>query len=106
MEKSIEFYLKIILIGLLLICLLKMPYGYYKFIRLSVTFSFIYFAFNNRNKSILVVVWILLAFLFNPFYKIFFTKFIWNVIDVLVAIFIFSTFYLDRNNMNKIKSKD
>ena len=86
MENNIEKHLKIILAILFLICLFKMPFGYYQFIRLFGFISFAYLAYKNKNKSLIFIIWFFSAILINPFYKIYFEKIHWNIIDVLWAI--------------------
>ena len=79
---------KIILAGLLFLCLLDMPYGYYQFVRLAATASFLYLAYITKTsgQGVIPVVYFLLALLFQPIIMVSFEKEIWNVIDVIVAI--------------------
>ena len=72
---------------LLLLCLFDMPYGYYTFVRFASAAAFCYFAyianhFGNKDKMILFIV---LAILFQPFLKIPLGRVIWNIVDVIVA---------------------
>ncbi len=80
--------IKVIIAALLLGCLLKVPYGYFQFVRIAACAGFIYLAwqeFESKN-SILGVLWAACAILFNPIYKIHFTRKVWNQIDVVVAV--------------------
>ena len=79
---------KIILSILLLLCLLKMPYGYYQLVRFISMAAFGYLAFvaYNGKKTSEFVIYLALAILFQPFIKIALGRFIWNVVDVIVAI--------------------
>jgi hypothetical protein len=88
---------KISLIPLLLICLADMPYGYYQFIRYITSFSFVYFAFkeNQDNHSQKIILYIFLTLLFQPFIKIPLGRQIWNVVDLLVALFLIINIYYD-----------
>jgi hypothetical protein len=79
--------LSIVLIPLLLLCLLPMPYGYYQFVRLISIVLFSYIALQERNSQIMWV-FIGLAILFQPFEKIALGRSLWNIIDVLVALFL------------------
>ena len=84
MEKGI----KILLAILLLLCLLDWPYGYYQFVRFAAMVSFAYLAYsaNQKQNSTQVFVYIALALLFQPFFKIAFGRVLWNVVDVIVAV--------------------
>lgn len=83
MEKGIKSILAI----LLLLCLLDWPYGYYQFVRFVAMVAFAYLALNANQKqySTQVFVYIALALLFQPFFKIALGRVIWNVVDVVVA---------------------
>jgi hypothetical protein len=83
MEKAI----KIILVLLLLACLLDMPYGYFMIVRFLATCSFLYFSYNSRNRNNNgVILYLVLALLFQPIFKITLGRFVWNLVDVVVAI--------------------
>ena len=88
--------IRILLSILLFICLLKMPYGYYQFIRLSGFFGFSYLAYSSytQNQKYFIPLFISFAILFQPFYKIILTKQIWQTIDILIALFLIATIFL------------
>lgn len=82
----------------LLICLAPMPYGYYMLIRYATTIIFSVMAYDyiqNRQKG-LYVTCLALALLFQPILKIPFGREIWNLIDVVVAIFLLWLFFRKR----------
>lgn len=81
---------KIGLAILLLICLLDMPYGYYAFIRFVAMVVFGIFAFQAFDKewNTTMVVYIALAILFQPMFKIALGRPMWNVVDVIVAVYL------------------
>ncbi len=79
--------LSIILIPVLLLCLLPMPYGYYQLVRVISTLIFSYIAYQERSSQIMWV-FIGLTILFQPFEKIAFGRTMWNIIDVLVVLFL------------------
>jgi hypothetical protein len=91
----IEKAVKILLSVLLLICLLKMPYGYYQLVRFLSTGVFIYFAFieNERGNRNIVFIYVALAALFQPFFKINLGREIWNMVDVIVALYLLFTVF-------------
>jgi hypothetical protein len=80
--------LKIILAVLLLLCLAKMPYGYYQFVRFGALVGFILLAINAYEKGLTnyMIVYIGIALLFQPFIKIALGRELWNIVDVIVAI--------------------
>ena len=80
--------IKIILAILLLLCLLNLPYGYYELIRFValVGFSIIAYHANKENKQPEMVIYIVLALLFQPFFKIALGRGLWSVIDVIVGV--------------------
>ena len=84
MEKLI----KIILAVLLILCLLDMPYSFYQLVRFVALVGFGYLALmaNKQNNTNTVFIYIALAILFQPFFKIALGRTIWNVVDVIVSI--------------------
>lgn len=82
--------LKITLALLLLLCLAKMPYGYYQFVRFGALIGFSLLAYNSYEKGLTnyMIVYIGLALLFQPFNKIALGREIWNIVDVVVAIWL------------------
>ena len=99
MDRQIKNILKIALSILLLLCLLKMPYGYFQLVRFIGMIVFIILAYFEKDKTnkILMVVWICSALLINPFIKIALGRFIWNIVDVIWAILLIGTLLLARN---------
>ena len=80
--------LSIALAILLLLCLADMPYGYYQFVRFAAAAFFGYAAYleNESGSKELAIVLVLLALLFQPFFKIALGREIWNIVDVIVGI--------------------
>jgi len=79
--------LSIILIPVLLLCLLPMPYVYYQLVRVISTIMFSYIAYQERSSQIMLI-FIGLAILFQPFEKIALGRLVWNIIDVVVVLFL------------------
>ena len=79
----------------LLLCLFPMPYGYYSLVRFMAMIVFIVMAYNyyEQNKEALAVLFVALAILFQPFIKIVLGRLMWNVVDVIVAVFLFVLCY-------------
>ena len=81
--------------AVLLLCLFDMPYGYYSFVRFAATAAFCYLAyksynFGNKDRMILFII---LAILFQPFFRIPLGRVIWSIIDVAVAAFLIYLLY-------------
>jgi len=93
--------IKIVLAVLFLLCLLKMSYGYYQLVRFVAFVGFLYLAFNgyHSNKKT-PLVYIALALLFQPFLKIALGRMLWNVVDVVVAISLLISLFLNYNRQD------
>jgi hypothetical protein len=79
--------IKIVLAVLLYLCLIDMPYGYYQFVRLSSFVIFGWLAFNAHKSSSALgtIIYIGLALLFQPIFKIALGRELWNAVDVVVG---------------------
>ena len=82
---------KIVKIGLavlLFVCLLDMPYGYYQFVRVAATLVFVLFAIQSYNlkSNAMILIYVVLALLVQPFEKIALGRDVWNVLDVIVGV--------------------
>jgi hypothetical protein len=94
--------IKIFLAVILLLCLIPFPYSYYLFVRYAATFGFGVLAFQAyASKKPKVVLYLVLSFLFQPFYKVHFDRTFWVVIDVLVASWLFYEVYFKKNSSEK-----
>ena len=88
----------LILAVLMLMCLAPMPYGYFQLVRFvaMVAFGVIAYQYYLRQKTIATVIFVLLALLFQPIYKIALGRIIWNIIDVTVAALLVGLFVLEK----------
>ena len=96
---------KLILTILLLLCLLNMPYGFYQLVRFVAFIGFSIIAFNenlNKDKT-LTLTFLVLALLFQPFFKIALGRSLWNIIDVIVALFLIISLFIKSSNTNDTK---
>jgi len=93
-----HFYL--ILSVLLLLCLAPMPYGYFMLVRFisMVAFVIIAYHFYEEKKKGLVITFGALAILFQPLIKIALGRTIWNIVDVVVAIFLIFLWVKERKS--------
>lgn len=95
---------RLIAAAILFLGAFNMPYGYYKFVRISTfIFSglFAYLSFKIKNELWIVLFGIILI-LFNPVYPMHFTKNIWAIIDLAAAaVFLISIKYADFTLLKK-----
>ena len=102
MNISIAMTGKVITVILLFGCLLKMPYGYYEFVRLVTTTMFSHLLFQKLNKksnvafNTFLIVWVII--MFQPIFKISLQREYWQIIDVLVAISLIVSLFRERSN--------
>jgi len=80
--------IKIILAVLFFICLADLPYGYYQFVRFVALIGFGILAYQaaEEKKQTETIIYIVLALLFQPIFKIALGRQLWNVIDVIVGL--------------------
>ncbi len=73
---------------ILLCCLLKVPFAYYQFTRISVFCLLCYlgYIYYQEKKMLLLIPIILCVILFNPLVKIAFKKHLWQKIDLVIGI--------------------
>lgn len=90
-ETKIIFLLKLVGIALLMGSFFNLPYGYYSFLRIFITGTAIYSAYNYFKAKENIWMWILgfIATLFNPIIPIYLKKQTWLVIDVSTALVFF-----------------
>jgi hypothetical protein len=100
----IERIIKIVLAILLLLCLAPMPYGYYELVRFVAMAVFGIFGYISikEKKEIQGLIYIALALLFQPFFKIALGREIWQVVDVVVAILLILSLFKKDFKMNKL----
>ena len=89
--------IKIILAILFFLCLADMPYGFYQFVRFVglVGFGILAYQANSTGKQNQVIIYIILAVLFQPFIKISLGRELWNIVDVIVAIALIISLFLN-----------
>ena len=86
------------LAAVLQLSLLKMSYRIYEFVRFAAMAAFAYLAYkeyDNKGSKDKMILFIVLAVLFQPFFKLSLSRVIWNIVDVVVAglllVFLFNT---------------
>ena len=92
----IDRLIKIVLAILMLICLADMQYGYYEFVRYIalIGFSLLAYIAYQQKREAEIIVFIALAILFQPLFKIALGRELWNVVDVIVAIGLIVSLFL------------
>ena len=65
-----------------------MPYGFYQFVRLIglVGFTILAYKAKEGNRQLELIIYVGLAILFQPIFKIAFDRQTWNNIDVIVGL--------------------
>ena len=89
---------------LLLLCLLKLPYGYYQLVRFVALIGFGFLAYQAKQKDNLTAtfIYIALALLFQPFFKIVLGRELWNIVDVVVGVgLLISLFFSSKDNRTR-----
>lgn len=88
--------LKVVIAFLLFLCLLDMPYGFFQLVRFIALIGFGVLAYKSyqQEKQMEMIIYGVLALLFQPFVKISLGRELWNIVDVVVGIgLIVSLFY-------------
>lgn len=95
MENIIKIALAVLLFG----CLLDMPYGYFQLVRFLSMAGFAYLAFecNQQDRNSEAIIFVILAILFQPFFKISLGRELWNVVDVIVALGLIFSLWATKN---------
>ncbi|MCX6297007.1 MAG: hypothetical protein NTX97_13280 [Bacteroidetes bacterium] len=91
--------IKIILAVLFFICLLDLPYGYFQFVRFVGLIGFLilaYQAYENKEQT-LVITYVCLAILFQPLIKLSLGRTAWNIVDLVVGIFLIASIFIPKN---------
>ena len=96
---SISEKLKFVLAGLCLLSLFEMPYSYYEIFRVIALTSFIFLAYNEKDKGLWPLIWIASAILIQPFHKFYITRWVWMIIDFLWAFLLIFTLFKDESSI-------
>ena len=95
-------HLKLILAALFFLCLANMPYGFYNLVRFVAMIAFAVYAYTyyEKKSNKLAIIFLSLAMLFQPLLPIHLGRTLWNIIDVIVAIFLI-VLYIKENYRKK-----
>src|SRR5579863_4199593 len=82
---------------LFFLCLLKLPYGYYQLVRFIAMVGFLVLAYysNEKGKKSYAFIYVCLAILFQPIIKIALGRQIWNIVDVIIGIFLIASIFFE-----------
>lgn len=88
--------IKLALAVFFFLCLMDMPYGYYEFVRFIAMIGFAYLAFgaNQLDRPTEMFIYIALAILFQPFFKIALGRELWNIVDVVVGLGLIASIFI------------
>ena len=80
--------IKIVLGVLFFLCLADMPYGFYQIVRFAGLIGFAILAYhaNQQSRRTEMIIYVGLALLFQPFFKIAIGRQMWNIVDLVVGI--------------------
>ena len=82
-------YLYLGMADMLFSCLLHLPYGYYTLVRFLSMVGFVYIGYKLLDKNNTVAItFFVLALLFQPIFKISLGRELWNIVDIVVALFL------------------
>ena len=97
MNLNLNNAIKIFLAILFFLCLADMPYGFFQFVRFAslIGFGILAYHANSNSKQTEVIIYIILAVLFQPFIKISLGRELWNIVDVIVAVALIITMFLN-----------
>jgi hypothetical protein len=86
MERGI----KIVLAILFFICLARMPYGYFQFVRFTAMIGFVVLSYQlmQRGRWSGAMIYMALALLYQPIWKVSLGRTMWNVVDVVLGIYL------------------
>lgn len=74
----------------LLVLLPEVPYGYFVFLKISTFGSSLYLLYYfSRVKSLLLLGAVLVAIVDNPILQVRFSRSIWNLVDLGIAVYFF-----------------
>lgn len=96
MKPTFEILLKVILAILFFICLADMPYGYFQIVRFAALVGFAILAYNANEQGHKreVIIYVCLAILFQPLFKIALGRVVWNIVDVIVGIGLITSIFI------------
>ena len=101
--KNSGLLIKVVLVILMFLCLLDMPYGFYQFVRFVALLGFGILAYqaNQEQKHTEMIIYVGLALLFQPFFKIALGRAMWNIVDVIIGIGLIGSLIMNRTKSQR-----
>jgi len=92
----VNIVIKITLAVLFMLCLLDMPYGYFQIVRFAglVGFTILAYQANQQGSLTEMIIYVGLALLFQPFFKVALGRQIWNIVDVVVGVGLITSIFM------------
>lgn len=93
--------IKIVLAVLFFLCLLDMPYTYFQFVRFAslVGFAILAYRAHEQGRETEMLIYVGLALLFQPFFKVVLGRQIWNIVDIIVGITLLISIFKKQKEM-------
>jgi len=107
-NKSISSVSRLLSVALLLLALLKLPYGYFTLLRWAVCVVAVYHVVlaNNMKRGVMGIYFGLIAILFNPIIPVYLNRQTWQPIDLVAALLFLLSFIFLRSPKGSDKLKD
>lgn len=98
----------VVVIVLIIAAATNQEYSYYTFTRWLVMSVSIYFAYKSliHKQTGLLIFYIITALIFNPFYKVWFQKLTWHLIDYLLAAIFLIIIIFEWKSQNSYKNEN
>jgi hypothetical protein len=106
---GLSFFIRVLLLIMLLIAVGNLPYGYFEFLRVWVSVSGIFlllYELKQPIKTLAIYFYIGLILLFNPISPLYFSKSTWIFLDILSVILICISFYLESRRQDNTKEEE
>lgn len=89
--------IKTILAILFFLCLADMPYVFYQFVRFAglIGFAILAYQVHEQGRQSEMIIYGVLAFLFQPFFKIALGRQIWNTVDIIVGFLLLASIFVN-----------
>jgi hypothetical protein len=96
-----NYLIKIVLAVLFFLCLLDMPYTYFQFVRFAglVGFAILAYIAHEHGRETEMFIYVGLALLFQPFFKVVLGRQIWNIVDIIVGITLLISIFKKQKEM-------
>jgi hypothetical protein len=84
-------------------CLLDMPYGFFTLVRFAalVGFGILAYKASEKEDKTEMIIYAALALLFQPFFKIALGREMWNIVDVIVGVWLIVNVFRNKKNSAK-----